>query len=58
MCLILKSISFGSIIQSRNRRNMQTDNPNTHIHARPLSWFGTDTSIKCDGVKGHFTYSK
>jgi hypothetical protein len=41
MCLILKSISFGSNIQSENRRNMQIDNHSAHIHDQPLSWLGT-----------------
>ena len=26
------------------------DTPNTQIHNRPLSWLGTDTSVKSDGV--------
>jgi hypothetical protein len=26
------------------------DNPNTKIDDLPLSWFGTGTSINCDGL--------
>jgi hypothetical protein len=29
----------------------QIDNPRTEVRDRSLSWFGTDTSIKCGGVK-------
>jgi len=27
------------------------DTPNTYIHDRSLSWLGTDTSVKCGGIK-------
>ena len=36
---------------SKNRNKGEIDTPKTQMHDRLLSWLGTDTSIKSDGVK-------
>ena len=40
-----------SKIHSKNRNKGEIDTPKTQMHDRLLSWLGTDTSIKSDGVK-------
>ena len=38
-------------IHRKNRNKGEIDTPKTQMHDRLLSWLGTDTSIKSDGVK-------
>ena len=49
-----KTPTKGTVPKSnkKNRRKRgKIENPNTHIHDRSPSWFGTGTSIKHGGVK-------